>query len=147
MHILFPLALPNWDSLTHLLKAIICQPQIWYASPSKYCPLAKPLPLSSKCRKESGLVTFEHFLGYAPINVLPQVPPHGQRWRIWSVWNQLPLPWSEYCAQMPPLGLHLFTLLHVKYWSNPPNLGHIIWQNEIKFPPSARRGVPGAIHW
>ena len=28
----------------------------------------------------------------APINVLPQVPPHGQRVGIWPIWNQLPLP-------------------------------------------------------
>ena len=42
---------------------------------------------------------------YAPINVLPQVPPHGQGWEIWPMWNQLPLPWSECLDQIPPLGL------------------------------------------
>ena len=36
---------------------------------------------------------------------------------------------------------------HPIIWSNPPNLGHVYWSNEIKSPPFASREVGGAIHW
>ena len=49
----------------------------------------------------------------APINVLPQVPPHGQRWGfdLYEI-NSLS-PWSKCYDQMPPLRLYIFTLLFV----------------------------------
>ena len=69
----------------------------------------------------------------APINVLPQVPPHGQEWGRWPIYmKSIASPLERILGSNAPIiGLY-FPPIVCKYWSNPPDPGYVYRSNTIK---------------
>ena len=133
-------ALPNWplSGAPGPVSGPSRSSNVGSSQPVGRCSIAGPLP---PVQVSQMIVLWPassvmHLSMYCP---WPQVPPHGQRVGIWPYMKSIASPLEQILWSNAPIRTVYFRPIICKYWSNPPNLGHVYWSNEIKSPPFASR--------